>query len=431
MSATPTEIAPLGGAGLKDAMHAGPLVAKGRGKRTLPFLIALIGVFVFAPLGGDKFSAVELGASIILAVLLIALAAFVPWRSFPVSAQAIIPFGFFIDNMLLRDATGAANSGVSIILLIALWVALYGSRLQVGLVVLGIFATYEIPLLIFPHSHYPDSVLEIRRAVTTVALTGLMAWTVHRVVANFRESQSDLATALDREHEVVAQLRDLDRMKSRFVAMASHELRTPLTSVSGFASTLVKRWDAVSDDERREFAQIIDDQSSRLHRLVDNLLVLTRIQSGSVNVAPKPVQVNEAIRRVIELLGAAEVEVICSDDIEAFVDGEHFQQILINYVTNALKYGSLPITIKALRADSMWIDVRVSDSGGGVPPDFVPHLFREFEREPTVEQLGIEGTGLGLSIAAGLARAQGGEVWYEHNLPHGAVFVVRLPATGQ
>lgn len=411
----------------QDVVAVGPLVASGRARRSLPFLFATVMVFVFAPFGGGEINASELNAAIILASALVLIGAIAPWPRLPVGAQVAIPLGFFAVNVLLRDATGAARSGASVLLLVVLWIALYGARWQLAAGILGIIAAYALPLFIFPSERYPDTVLEIRRAITSLMLIGLTAWSVQRVVQEHRQSRKELATALDREHDVVSQLRDLDRLKSRFVAMASHELRTPLTSVAGFSSTLIDRWDTLSDAERREFAQIIDDQSKRLHRLVDNLLVLTRIQSGSVHVRPRVIPVREAINGVVEILGATEIEVVCDEDVEAYVDFEHFQQILINYVTNARKYGELPICIKARKSDPQWTDIRVCDSGRGVPTEFIPRLFREFERAPSIERMGLEGTGLGLSIVAGLAKAQGGDVWYERNRPKGAVFVVRLP----
>ncbi|MGH2678216.1 MAG: sensor histidine kinase, partial [Actinomycetota bacterium] len=105
------------------------------------------------------------------------------------------------------------------------------------------------------------------------------------------------------------------------------------------------------------------------------------------------------------------------------VDPDHLEQILMNYVSNAMRYGRPPVRIDAGRRDR-FVEIVVADSGSGVPPAFVPRLFEEFA------QAGRSGTGtgLGLSIVLGLARAQGGDAWYEAGEP-GARFCVRLPAT--
>lgn len=217
-----------------------------------------------------------------------------------------------------------------------------------------------------------------------------------------------------------------DKLKDQFLAMASHELRTPLTAIAGFTSTLLNLDDKLSEQQKREFLEIIDRQTGRLQRLVDDLLTLSRIESGAMEPRPELVDVSIAIKQTIRELGAEQVAVArVPEHLEAIADADHLQQILVNYVGNALKYGSDPIRIEA-RSTGDDVEIRVRDSGPGVPPEFVPQLFERFAQ---AKHFGaqIEGTGLGLSIVRGLARVQGGDAWYEPNEPHGSCFAVRLP----
>jgi PAS domain S-box-containing protein len=239
-----------------------------------------------------------------------------------------------------------------------------------------------------------------------------------------RRAEKELELAADELKQANEDLRAADALKDHFVAVTSHELRTPLTSVLGFSRTLLSHWDRIPDEEKREQIRLIEDQSSRLTRLVEELLTLSKIEAGALDVHRRPVGAGESVRAVVASFGDAAhvIEVRLEGDLELLVDPDHLHQILTNYVANALKYGRPPIEIEAVRVDGH-VEFRVSDSGDGVPAEFAPRLFERFAQARTEQG----GTGLGLSIVKGLARAQGGEVWYEPNEPHGACFGLRLP----
>jgi PAS domain S-box-containing protein len=234
---------------------------------------------------------------------------------------------------------------------------------------------------------------------------------------------SDLKRALELE-QANENFKALDALKSQFLAMASHELRTPLTAISGFVETLQTLGDQLSVDDRTNFLTIIGQQTNRLERMVEHLLTLSRVEAGVLKVRPRPVSVPVAIEQAVRDLQASEVAVNCPDDIVALADADHLQQILINYVGNALKYGAAPISIVADRTNRN-VEIVVTDHGPGVPKEFVPHLFETFSRGEADSQK--VGTGLGLSIVRALVEAQGGEAFYEANRPSGARFGVRLP----
>lgn len=231
----------------------------------------------------------------------------------------------------------------------------------------------------------------------------------------------------NRELESLArELRRADELKSRFLAIASHELRTPLTAIAGFTSTIRSLWEQLPDGRKLELLAIINTQTDRLSRLTDDLLTLSRIESGKLATQQLPASLPIILRQTIEELGpGTEIDVSCPGDLSALADTDHLKQILVNYLTNARKYGRPPIRVEAAAADG-WVEIAVCDQGDGVPVDFADGLFQPFSRAANLpsEQ---RGTGLGLSIVLGLAEAQGGTAWYEPNRPRGSRFVVRLP----
>ena len=236
-----------------------------------------------------------------------------------------------------------------------------------------------------------------------------------------RERTAELERA-NRELEELAELRQ------RFVATVSHELRTPLTSISGFAATMDRYWQRLPDHDKRHFVEIIREQSGRLTRLVDDLLTLSRITAGALKVDARAVRVRPLVEQTVHELPGDGVRVSCREDVTVVADPDHLRRIVVNYVTNAVKYGAPPVEVAA-HETGRWVELRVSDQGAGVPADFVPKLFDEYAQHQLSDDP-QHGTGLGLSIVRHLAEAQGGDVWYEPNAPRGAVFGVRLPKSG-
>lgn len=216
--------------------------------------------------------------------------------------------------------------------------------------------------------------------------------------------------------------------RGQFFAMASHELRTPLTAIAGFADTLTHRWGTLPDDQRLGFVRIINEQSERLSRLINDVLTLSRLERGGLATEPSCVEVCTFIQRVVEALGGGDIEITCEPGLQALTDPDHFEQILFNFVANAQKYGAAPIQIVAGSTDDGAV-IEVRDHGVGVKADFRSQLFERFTQEHKRPE--GAGTGLGLSIVDGLAHAQGGTAWFEPNLPTGSRFFVRLPAPSE
>lgn len=228
--------------------------------------------------------------------------------------------------------------------------------------------------------------------------------------------------------QINEQLMAANQLKSDFVSMASHELRTPLTSIVGFASTLTKYWDTTPESDRLEYLSIIDRQGTRLMRLVNDLLSMSRIEAGGLESNQSNIELTAAVDHAIQEVGdlVSDIAVDVPSDLSVHADPDHLQQILINFLANAIRYGGPPISISATAVDE-FVQIVVADNGEGVPESFVPQLFEKFTQAQSGSTRTATGTGLGLSIVFGLAEANGGTVWYEPNQPVGSQFFVKLP----
>jgi signal transduction histidine kinase len=217
-----------------------------------------------------------------------------------------------------------------------------------------------------------------------------------------------------------------------FLAMVVHEIRTPVTVISGYATLLRDAPETFTPAEQVESLSTILLQTERLRRLTDTLLTHEGLEAGAVQAQPEEVCVIEAIDGALAAAGpaaAAEFKVSCDPGLTVRVDPSHLQQVLVNYATNALKYGSRPYLVAAdVEGDPAAVVIRVIDEGDGVPEEFVPRLFGRFARSDMARsRKGVHGTGLGLSIVAGLLHANEGDAWYEPGDPRGSRFCLRLP----
>lgn len=242
-----------------------------------------------------------------------------------------------------------------------------------------------------------------------------------------RSFETELREANDRLDIVNRDLEYANQAMRDFVSIASHELRTPITSILGFANIMTKNWEAISDTEKQEFLGIIERQARRLSRIVSDLLTLSNVEAGKIDVNKEVVEVKAAIEQAIEYYAqSAEIEVSAPDDLKVVSDPDHLHRIIANYVGNAVKYGAPPFTVEASDAGE-WVQVRVCDQGEGVSEEFVPQLFDKFARAEAHRTSKQTGSGLGLSIVHALAQANGGEAWHEPNQPKGSCFFLKMP----
>jgi signal transduction histidine kinase/CheY-like chemotaxis protein len=229
----------------------------------------------------------------------------------------------------------------------------------------------------------------------------------------------------------------LERAKSDFVATASHELRSPLTSIKGFVELLDRQADGMTE-RQREFIQIILRSTDRLVDLVNDLLDVARIEADSVEINRRPIDLSEAVREVVELMGPRiaekrqELGLYVAPSLPlALADAGRVRQIVANLLTNAHLYtpegGRIDVSAEVERA---WVQITVTDSGIGMTADEVEHVFERFYRgsPPTRDAHKAPGTGLGLSIVKSLVDMQDGQITVSSEPGQGTTFTVLLPA---
>jgi len=243
------------------------------------------------------------------------------------------------------------------------------------------------------------------------------------------------AAGVDSGDGVVYTLRDvtadhtLEQLRGDVVAIVSHELRTPLTGVYGSAQTLLARYDTLNDDTRRQLLAMIVDQSDRLTRIVDQILLTSRLDTEDIVLATVPFEAAAVVGDLHAALPQAERERVVLDRVAgARVRGDAgiTAQILTNLLDNALKYSSGSVHVGISAGDRV-IRFTVADDGSGVPVGERERIFEKFYRLDPSHQLGVGGTGLGLYIAKQLTERMSGRIAV---LPceRGTTVLLELPA---
>ncbi len=228
--------------------------------------------------------------------------------------------------------------------------------------------------------------------------------------------------------------------KGQFLASVSHELRTPLAAMLGYAHLLSEELDGLIQPHHHEFISTIEASGHRLLHLIDDLLDLARIEAGRFELRPAPVPANAIAREVCTHLYplarekdlSMEVETLLSDGADTLTtDGARLRQVLINLVSNAIKFtpaGSIRIRVSQTeRAGQPFFRFSVSDTGVGIAPAFMPHLFEMFTQETQAYAQTQRGTGLGLHLSRELVERLGGTLEAESTVGEGSVFTVMLP----
>lgn len=239
------------------------------------------------------------------------------------------------------------------------------------------------------------------------------------------------ARLLAQERAAVERLKELDNMKSDFIAITSHELRTPLTAMQGFIKTLRRPDLAIEPSELQEFLAILDRQSDRLARLVEDLLVVSRIDAGALRLQMDTVRIGELLQDMTEEVGprADRIELAVDPSLPPMVtDGQRIFQIARNLVENGLKFApeGTPVRVTALR-DGSHLRIEVSDAGPGIPPQELARIFDRFHQVGGSMRRRGEGFGLGLYITKKLVEVLGGAIDVQSTTDRGTTFTVRLP----
>jgi len=253
------------------------------------------------------------------------------------------------------------------------------------------------------------------------------------------ERTAELQEANDSLAEAAERLTELDKLKSQFVSNVSHELRSPLTNIETYLYLLQKG----KPEKREHYLATLGRETTLLHRLIEDLLNLSRMDLGRVQPVLKPVDVN----RWISLLAGdwtvlfserqLALQIFTQPDLGlALVDEGLLTQVLNNLLTNALNYTSPPGTVRLRTATLLedrqnWVAFSVSDTGHGITGEDLPHIFERFYRGRVGRDSRAPGTGLGLAICDEIVRRLDGKIMVDSQPGTGSTFTVCLPAAGQ
>jgi signal transduction histidine kinase len=236
---------------------------------------------------------------------------------------------------------------------------------------------------------------------------------------------------------MIAQLRATERMRTDFVSNVSHELRTPLTAIKGLVETL--RDGAVDDRKVRDrFLATMEDETDRLIRLVNDLLVLSKADSQALKLKREPLDVRVLIERSLDKLApqlegkGVLVEVSAPDGPQlVLADADRIEQVLVNLLDNAIKYspegGRITVAIGEGRPTPEVVGIAVRDEGLGIPAGDLPRVFERFYRVDRARSRDRGGSGLGLSIAKAIVQAHGGEITLRSEEGQGTTVRFTLP----
>jgi signal transduction histidine kinase len=247
-----------------------------------------------------------------------------------------------------------------------------------------------------------------------------------------------------------AREKDVLRSREEFVSLVAHELKNPLAALIGHAQILERRI-RFSDEKLRRPVTVISEQAERMSRLVEDLLDLSRADSGRLTLHLQRLEITSLIRHVVDQhrdLTTLHTFHLEQPDHIPLLEGDvmRLTQVLQNLISNAMKYspngGPIEVSVRLQAADDprwqprlrkivetapLWVVVDVRDRGIGVPPEHLHQIFERFYRAANTAQAGVQGTGLGLSVVDGLIRAHGGVVWAESTWGEGSIFSFGLP----
>jgi signal transduction histidine kinase len=260
-------------------------------------------------------------------------------------------------------------------------------------------------------------------APAELELVSLLGRLVATAVQNIRAYEAERSTANE--------LRRLSALRADFVSLVSHELRSPMAAVIGAARTLQGRWRELTPEQRESFLALIGDETSRLARLIDDVLDTSRIEAGTFSFTFSDVDLGELLRDVAASAELAQDEVQLTTEVGALLrvrgDRERLRQVIQNLVDNAVKYSSAGGRVHiSARTNEAHVLIDVVDEGPGIAPEDRDLIFEKFGRSSggTTKP----GSGLGLFIARSIAEAHGGTLGVQSVLQRGSVFRLELPA---
>ena len=339
--------------------------------------------------------------------------------------------GLSLDALLLCGAAGIGGEthgplvGAVAYLLAAATLLLPARHVPLALGAVGTGAGLRL-LVLRPGAGAPDlaaTLAGVESALYLLAFGLLILGTAHSV----RRARRRQAEALAAEQRAAT-------IKNEFVSMVSHELRTPLTNIAGFTMALRESWRTYDPAEVDEFLDVVRREADHLRALVDDVLVVPRLEAGRLPIEPADFSLRPAVFRIAGLVfppgGEKSVSVSVSGSAVVRADPNRVEQILRNLLENAARYGGSQVSVEGAHLGEEWL-VTVSDDGPGIDPADRERVFAAFEQAgPGATPAQGQGLGLGLTVSRVLVEAMGGRIWYEPGFPTGARFCFTLPAAG-
>ncbi|MBX3223552.1 MAG: PocR ligand-binding domain-containing protein [Labilithrix sp.] len=301
----------------------------------------------------------------------------------------------------------------------------------------------------------------LKETLELIIFSSHKAWVTSKLhLYSVRESYRELQDKTTRLEQTLTRLKEVDRLKSNFLATMSHELRTPLTSIIGYSEMLAEGIAGELAPEQQEYVRTIHAKGEQLLRLIMGLLDLSKLESGTMSLRQAPAQIGPVLNEVITTLAPVarkkDVELAIDSDgvpCELAADAERLRQVFINLVDNAVKFtpkgGKVTVRARVTEGPALsgggdddddsagavllapllkQVEIRVSDTGIGIPAAERAKVFEAFYQVDSSSTREYGGTGLGLSIVKRIVDAHGGQVSVEGNEPNGTVFVVTLPS---
>ncbi len=249
----------------------------------------------------------------------------------------------------------------------------------------------------------------------------------------FSKKSAELTATTKQLTEANERLQQLDTQKDDFLSQVSHELRTPMTSIRSFSEILLSHED-ISEAEKRRFVSIIHEESQRLTRLLNEILDMSRLESGSVEMPLESVNATLIVQAAIDTLDGVirernvNIHTVSEEaPARVWANADRMQQILINLLSNAIKYNNAerPVIEVSSRTSTGYLLIDIADNGGGVKREEAGIIFEKFTRGRRSKL--DQGAGLGLSISRAIARTMGGDLTLEFSDDGTSYFRLRIP----
>ena len=343
----------------------------------------------------------------------------------------------------LHPHTNEASASLALVLVVMLTAVRWGSgpALLGSLLALVAFNYWFVPPIGWEINEPEDWVALLAFLITALVVGQLSSRAKQKAEESEtrRRQLQRLYEELQETFEAASEaqsLRRSEKLKTALLDAVTHDLRTPLTSIKGAATTLLRNleWGSLSPDVRRELLTVIDEESDRLNRFVEEMMELAQIEGGHLKLRRSATSageiVNTALDRAATVLEGHQVEVNIAEQLPLLeVDAGTISGVVYELLENAARYSppGTPIAIRAQQVEPAWVQMAVEDHGPGITPEDREHIFEKFFRAPQAANTG-HGFGVGLAIARGLVEAHGGRIWAASAGPgQGTSVAVLLP----